>query len=888
MNGRIQKERYLKAFLIGFFMMAICYIPFLIVDGGLFIYYGDYNAQQIPFYKMIHDAVKSGNIFWNWHTDLGTNTIASYSFYLFGSPFFWMTIPFPSSWIPYMMPFIMCLKYGFATLTSYAYIRRFVKSTDVALIGAITYAFSGFSAYNIFFNHFHDVICFFPLILIGLEEAVVNNRKGCFALSVALLATINYYFFVGQVVFLVIYFVLRLIYSKEFKLTFSKFLSLAFESVVGVGIAAVILMPSVMMVLQNPRVGAVKVLLGWKMVYYPNSYNYLSIIQSMFFVPDIPAMPNFFPDTAEKWSSVAGYLPLFSMAGVIAFFSKFKKHWIKAVLLICALCSFIPTLNSMFQLFNSAYYARWFYMPILIMSLATAVYIDRYGLDLRFGIASTTLVTVLFASIGILPVYNMIKDDAGNKIGSYLTIGTLPDSRIKFWITVSFSFTALLILALLYRMRKSKKIIKYTTVLTCISAIGVTIMMMTFGRLSGPSTHAIKDNALNQKFELADQNEQFYRIDPYNSLSNSNMYWGYPSMQSFHSIIPGSAFNYYKSIGFERSVKTELGSKRYGIRGLESVKYCIVDKNSKIKYQEMPGFEYIGDQGDFSIYENKYFVPMGYMYGCYFDTEQLNTIKPDNVDKLYMQGLYLTDEQIEKYSQYYEKLPELSDYQLTKSLYLEACENLADRACTYFKYDNYGFTAKATASDTGLMVFSVPYEAGWSATVNGKSVDIETVQNGFMAVLVPKGNVEIRFTYQTPGLKLGLLITVISIILFILYMILWKILKNTKKDRFETKKYEHLNLFETVSEVALKDEYALKLASEEIFEDETEEIVQSADFLKKKPKAVNAFVFKEKKVERNDETKPETEEVELLSEETRQALQNMSDNISEEDDNNAS
>ena len=76
------------------------------------------------------------------------------------------------------MPVLLALKYGVASLTAYAYIRRFVKTPNAALIGALLYAFSGFQAYNVFFNHFHDVTAFFPLLLLALEQRVVDGRRG--------------------------------------------------------------------------------------------------------------------------------------------------------------------------------------------------------------------------------------------------------------------------------------------------------------------------------------------------------------------------------------------------------------------------------------------------------------------------------------------------------------------------------------------------------------------------------------------------------------------------------------------------------------------------------------------------------------------------------------
>ena len=89
-------------------------------------------------------------------------------------------------------------------MTAYGFIRRFVRNKNAALIGGLLYAFSGFQVFNIFFNHFQDVTAFFPLMLIAMEEHINNNRKGVFALTVALMGMINYFFFTGQAVFLVI------------------------------------------------------------------------------------------------------------------------------------------------------------------------------------------------------------------------------------------------------------------------------------------------------------------------------------------------------------------------------------------------------------------------------------------------------------------------------------------------------------------------------------------------------------------------------------------------------------------------------------------------------------------------------------------------------------
>lgn len=143
-KGGFRNNYFLKAFFLGLGLSFLVFIPFIVVDGGRFLFYGDFNVQQVPFYRLAHDAVRSGNLGWSHLTDLGANFIGSYSFYLLGSPFFWLTIPFPSEWVQYLMGPLLILKFACATLTGYVYIHRYTKNRDSALIAAVLYAFRAF------------------------------------------------------------------------------------------------------------------------------------------------------------------------------------------------------------------------------------------------------------------------------------------------------------------------------------------------------------------------------------------------------------------------------------------------------------------------------------------------------------------------------------------------------------------------------------------------------------------------------------------------------------------------------------------------------------------------------------------------------------------------
>ena len=80
-----------------------------------------------------------------------------------------------------------------------------------------------------------------------------TRRRGVFALAVFACCLVNYYFFVGQVTFCIIYWFVRM-FAGSWEISLKDFLLLALEAVLGVGMACVLLVPSVLTVLQNPRV----------------------------------------------------------------------------------------------------------------------------------------------------------------------------------------------------------------------------------------------------------------------------------------------------------------------------------------------------------------------------------------------------------------------------------------------------------------------------------------------------------------------------------------------------------------------------------------------------------------------------------------------------------
>ncbi len=778
--GKGWRDNYfLKAFFLGLGLSFLVFLPFMVIDGGRFLFYGDFNVQQVPFYRLAHDAIRSGQIGWSQHTDLGANFIGSYSFYLLGSPFFWLTLPFPSQWLQYMMGPLLILKFACAALTGYVFLHLHTKTRDAALVGAVLYAFSGFSVYNIFFNHFHEAIVFFPLLLAALDEYMARRRRGLFALAVFACCLTNYYFFVGQVTFTLIYFFLRL-FCGSWRVSFRDFLFLALEAVLGVGLACGLLVPSVLAVLQNSRTG--NIINGWNALLYNKNQRYFHIIECFFFPPDLPARPNFTPDSESRWASLGAWLPLFSMAGVVGWLQLRRKHWLKKLLWILFAMALVPGLNSAFQMMNSAYYARWFYMLTLVMALATAMALEEERVNWKRAITWTFAITLaLAAAVAFTPVVETVDGEKSVSFG-------LMQYPTRFWSYVAVSLLSLGALVYLFTFRRTSRAAFRRGTLWALSAISVlySIFFIALGKTQADYTwdHLIPYE-LNGGAGVDLPDLQQCRSDFYESTDNAGMFWQVPTIQAFHSIVPGSVMEFYESIGVQRDVASRPEVSHYGLRGLTSVHWLFDDDHDgeffageDADQPAMPGWAYYGNANGYDIWENEYYVPMGFSYDYCIsrsEYEELSQGSESGVgtrELCMMRAIVLEDKDMEAFQGLLPRLPEGMKV-FTREAYRQDCLDRAASACQSFEYTRTGFSATLDTETEELVFFSVPYEKGWSAQVNGEPTQVVRVNVGFMAVVVPRGEqVQIEFTYRTPGLMAGLAAALASLGLLAAYLLL--------------------------------------------------------------------------------------------------------------------
>lgn len=805
-----------KVFGLAILVGMLMFIPFIIKDGGLFLYYGDFNVQQVPFWQYCHEQVRSGDIFWSWLTDLGSGFIGSYSFYLLGSPFFWITLPFPSSAIPYLMGPLLILKMGVAAVGAHLFIRKFVKDRHYVMIGALLYAFSGFTVYNVFFNHFIDVVALFPFLMIAFENLMNGGKRGPFAIAIFINLCTNYFFFAGEIVFLIIYFLVRISAKDSWTISARKIFTVVLEGIIGIGMTAFLILPSFYMIISNPRLEGT--FSGWGFFMYGNAQRYLEILHAFLFPPQLPHYLYFLPEANDKWQSTAGWFPFFSMTGVFAWMFARKKtgSWPKRLVGISIIFALIPGLGSLFYLMKSSYYSRWLFMPILIMAMMSAKAMEDDDCDVKIGFKWTAFLTLGIA----LPMILIPNIENGvMRLGLYKTdAGTVA----LFFLCVFFAVMSLALFYYLYfKIKEKGKIRQFKAgaiVTIMLVSAGYGIFIIGSGKMWSDKTadkqEHTKVNLLEAREDFSipgESGDEFYRIDVLGGTDNTGLFWRQPTINFFHSVVSSSILEFYPTVNVQRDVATRADASQWGLRVLTSVKY-VFDRNNT-NYTKLFKLVPLGEQNGHYVYQNPNFIPLGFTYDFYVTEEVFSTAEIAKRDQLLVKAILLDEDQIEKYGSMMTELSSaiLVDY-TEAGLIKDAADRRSEAGYNYTR-DNEGFSIEIDMASDNLVFFSVPYDEGWTATINGKPAAVEKVDNGLMAVPAGSGHNIIRMDYMPKGLEYGVMLSLASLAIFILYVLVFNY---TRKKRMELEAAEAAALAEA------DESKPVEIASES---EETDEII---------------------------------------------------------------
>ena len=226
------------------------------------------------------------------------------------------------------------------------------------------------------------------------------------------------------------------------------------------------------------------------------------------------------------------------------------------------------------------------------------------------------------------------------------------------------------------------------------------------------------NNALLLKEDLP---EGDYRVDTYKIHDNIGMWLDKSCLQYFGSTAAPSILSFYPALGVKRDVRSEPDISDYALRGLLSVEYLITTPEQQATFESASddGWAYYDEMDGFVLYKNKNYVPMGFTYDYYVTEETYGQVNKNSRANLLMRALVFSDEDAAVYGKYLAELPTEKQSELTYEAYVQDCNDRRAQACSMFQMNNAGFHAEITLDNANLVFFSVPYDDGFTAYVNG-------------------------------------------------------------------------------------------------------------------------------------------------------------------------
>lgn len=216
----------------------------------------------------------------------------------------------------------------------------------------------------------------------------------------------------------------------------------------------------------------------------------------------------------------------------------------------------------------------------------------------------------------------------------------------RFWLFVAIAVVCLVVAAILIAVfkRERENFFRLAVVSTLCVSLMVSWYLIGLGKVNSNYTSSyVIETAIEgkDKIHLPETPNQFTRVDFYDGMDNQGMFWQMPTIQAFHSIVPGSVMEFYPTIGIARGVATRPEVSHYAVRSLTSVRWLFDYANSNGKENkstffesngvtQMPGWTYVDTQNDFKIYENEYYIPMGFTYDAMLTRSQYNALSQSN------------------------------------------------------------------------------------------------------------------------------------------------------------------------------------------------------------------------------------------------------------------
>lgn len=617
------KEKALKIikskYFIGTILTIILYLIYLAIAkiapfGENSILKSDLYKQYAEFLAYYKDVLTGkGSLFMSWNMGMGNNFYTTFAYYLV-SPLNLLVVFFSKENINTFVIITTLLKLILIYNSMLLFLEyRFKNKSRSAILFALAYTFSTYTIQYLFHIMWLDAIYMLPLMCIGIEKYLKNNKISTFIIISALNMLFNYYLGFITILFSGIYFIVRLIEQENttLKSKIIKFTVFVIGCIISFGISMILFLPSFMQVkgtmkLQNRLVEIhKKEFLNYFNIIFNNHNQELEQQSGLIFSSTLTLI----------------LLPLYFTNKNIS-----KKSRILSVLLIIfmALPVISPILNKIWHGMtkpNCFYYRYAFCLIFYFNMIAYQDFINREKISKKALLIEITLFLLIL-------------------VGEILLIKKGIWSNRKLQInSVIISATTLITIIILLYLQKSdkihnnilKNIIKI--LITAIFVIDIGISMNSYNTTNPDNYFTLKsvhnyDNVVNRILPPeTDRHQERIIFNPDDNSFNLSMKYDYSSIDYFTSSRNRTTLRNMYSLGYNVQRETALwitsDSGDWFNYSLAGVKY-IITREKLENDNKIYGYEYKGKYGEFNIYETQNTLPFAYITNTNQQPEEID------------------------------------------------------------------------------------------------------------------------------------------------------------------------------------------------------------------------------------------------------------------------
>ena len=748
-------------------------------------------------------------VMWDMSLGYGADILSTLNYYAIGDPLNLLYGFVSPKNTETMYDFMILLRMYLAGITFIIYARKMKKRSYGTVIGALVYVFSGF-CFRLGLRHpfFINPMIYFPLLCLGIEKIYQRERPYVFIFAVCVSAMSNYYFLYMLTIFAVIYAWIRFYkYTEEnkmknFCLTILKF---GMYYTLGIAMAAVILLPSVIGFLGNGRYGNG---VDWKsLIVYPGKY-YLLFIENFIGYGNMGSNTN------------AGYLPIVGIVVLFTLFSQRMKHKkYRAAFIASIIALILPIFGYAFNGFSYAN-NRWAFALSFIVALLTA---EMYP---RLFVMSKRQQIGIGAGIIIYTVFCIIVNASGEEI--------LKNKGIMAACGLIAVFYILLLIFQRLGYDTQKRIVRVSMAILLLISVGVhgyysiTAKCVT-DTIKGYDTlgmqYADKYKGVDQRLGLLSlagvkyitvaHNSQVakdvssmgdvpYGVEKLRKKGNITLYknkYALPFAYAYDSYMTEQQYEQLNGIGKEQAMLAQIILNQH-------------PADKEIQHNEQRNGP---DIQTISLPETRISSPKGKKYAditvpvekdketyLYFKNLVYHG-KKNGDDKFILtgrkgtKGILVTQNDVQQkihiqstFNPYYfgrkdyivkinhqtskakEKVrlnflspgeyefDDISLITVPKKDVLARLKERKENSMKQIQYEGNHFRGVYHAKKDQILCVTIPYSKGWKATVNGNRTKIYKANGMFMGIIMKKGTQSVKLDYETPGLKIGAWISMVA------------------------------------------------------------------------------------------------------------------------------